>query len=111
MIFLNLNIDFEIVEVQHYGLLNALNKRQLVSQHLSANVVAESFDSLVCRGRMLQSDADAVCDLEAALLAQVLNALDKFACNTFVAQLVGHGDVQGYGQCALIGYCPTRNIL
>ena len=60
---------------------------------------------------MLQLDADAVGNLEAALLAQVLDALYEFAGIAFVAELVGDGDVEGYGQGAVVGNRPAGDIL
>ena len=58
-----------------------------------------------------QEDAYLVTDLEAALLTQVLNAVDQLTSRTLEAQLIGHGDIQSDGQRAFVSHEPARDIL
>ena len=58
-----------------------------------------------------QKDAHLVADLEATLLAEVLDAVDQLTSRPFEAQLIGHGDIQSDGQRAFVGDQPARDIL
>ena len=53
---------------------------------------------------------NAVGDIEVLALAHVLNAVHQFACDTFLAEIVGDGDVECHGDIAIVGNEPAWNV-
>ena len=62
-------------------------------------------------GGAVQDEADAVGDFEAAVLAEVLDAVDELARQALAGQFGGDVDVQGDGELAVRGHGPAGDVL
>ena len=56
-------------------------------------------------------DRDVVGNLQAGVLAEVLDAVDEFAGHALLTELVGEFHLECYGEVALVGNEPAGDVL
>ena len=77
---------------------------------MSSDVIVEighSLGNIFCAGHV---NHNAVGDFKILVLADILHAVNYFACNTFALQFIGYSDIESHSHLVVAGNKPTGDI-